>query len=196
MANLPPLSEHFPERQRPSLRLEDHVRMFHAECGGIVVGELGQPLTCAECGAEMTAFLSAADEAELARPVHAAIREAFPVAKKGGHPKGCLCDACICAGCGNAKHSGPCSESRRTAFVSAAEETQIARRKPPIAQRTAPEIAQYYRTKPVRVARIFANRRICKLCRRPIEAGQSYYAGGAARLAHVDCVVKLAEENA
>jgi hypothetical protein len=61
---LPPLSEHFPER-RPSLRIEDHVRMFHANCGGIVVGELGKTLTCAECGAEMmTAFVSSADEAD------------------------------------------------------------------------------------------------------------------------------------
>ena len=43
-------------------RLEDHVRMFHADCGGIVVGELGKPFTCAHCGKEMRAFASAQDE--------------------------------------------------------------------------------------------------------------------------------------
>jgi hypothetical protein len=31
--------------------------MFHAECGGIVIGELGKEFRCAECEAEMTAFV-------------------------------------------------------------------------------------------------------------------------------------------
>jgi hypothetical protein len=47
-------------------RLEDHVMIFHAQCGGIVTGELGKPLTCAECGKEMTAFVSADEETDFA----------------------------------------------------------------------------------------------------------------------------------
>lgn len=53
-------------------RLEDHVRMFHAACGGIVTGPLDD-LTCAECGQQMMAFVSAAEETKLAdaaQPVH------------------------------------------------------------------------------------------------------------------------------
>jgi hypothetical protein len=50
----------------PAPRIEDHVMIFHADCGGIVVGELGKPLKCAECGVEMTAFISAAQEADFA----------------------------------------------------------------------------------------------------------------------------------
>jgi hypothetical protein len=45
-------------------RLQDHVRIFHAECGGIVIGPLDN-LTCAECGQAMTAFITAAEEIEL-----------------------------------------------------------------------------------------------------------------------------------
>lgn len=45
----------------PLPRLEDHVRMFHAACGGIVVGPLDD-LVCAECGEQMMAFVSAAEE--------------------------------------------------------------------------------------------------------------------------------------
>ncbi len=46
-------------------RLEDHVMIFHAGCGGIVTGELGKPLKCAECGKEMTAFVSSEEEAQV-----------------------------------------------------------------------------------------------------------------------------------
>ena len=38
-------------------RIEDVVLMFHAGCGGIVVGEL-EHLTCAECGKRMVAFVA------------------------------------------------------------------------------------------------------------------------------------------
>jgi hypothetical protein len=50
----------------PAVRLENHLLIFHAECGGMVGGELGKPLLCAECGKEMTAFVSAKEEAQLA----------------------------------------------------------------------------------------------------------------------------------
>lgn len=43
-------------------RLQDLVRMFHAGCGGLVTGQLGRPLKCAECGKEMTAFVSSDEE--------------------------------------------------------------------------------------------------------------------------------------
>jgi hypothetical protein len=56
------LSSAFPA---PAPRIEDHVMIFHADCGGIVVGELGKPLKCAECGQQMTAFISAAQESRL-----------------------------------------------------------------------------------------------------------------------------------
>jgi hypothetical protein len=37
----------------PKPHIEDYVLMPHADCIGIVVGELGGgPLTCAECGKE------------------------------------------------------------------------------------------------------------------------------------------------
>jgi hypothetical protein len=45
-------------------RLEEHARLFHAGCGGIVVGPLDD-LVCAECGKPMTAFLSPAEVDEL-----------------------------------------------------------------------------------------------------------------------------------
>jgi hypothetical protein len=38
-------------------RLEDHVRMPHAGCIGIAVGELGAKLTCSECGAVLRAIV-------------------------------------------------------------------------------------------------------------------------------------------
>jgi hypothetical protein len=52
------------------IRIEDHVRMFHAECGGIVVGVLGEPLRCAECGTVMAAFVSDYDRVTLGKPRH------------------------------------------------------------------------------------------------------------------------------
>jgi hypothetical protein len=36
----------------PTPRLQDYVRIFHADCGGIVIGPLDN-LTCAECGQQM-----------------------------------------------------------------------------------------------------------------------------------------------
>jgi hypothetical protein len=59
-------------------RLEDHVRMFHAECGGIVVGPLDK-LFCAECGEQMTAFVTSAEETNLADATQS-LREAQPEA--------------------------------------------------------------------------------------------------------------------
>jgi hypothetical protein len=50
------------------LRLEDIDHIYHAGCGGVVVGELGKSLTCAECGKEMTAFVSSEQEARLSDP--------------------------------------------------------------------------------------------------------------------------------
>jgi hypothetical protein len=44
--------------------------MFHAECGGIVVGVLGEPLRCAECGTVMAAFVSDYDRVTLGKPRH------------------------------------------------------------------------------------------------------------------------------
>lgn len=49
----------------PKIKIEDHVLMFHANCGGIVTGVLGEPLICAECGREMTAFVAASEEASV-----------------------------------------------------------------------------------------------------------------------------------
>jgi hypothetical protein len=40
------------------IRIEDYMSMFPAECGGVVVGELGKVLRGAECGAEMDAFVN------------------------------------------------------------------------------------------------------------------------------------------
>jgi hypothetical protein len=51
-----------------AVRLEDHVQMFHAECGGMITGELGRTLTCAECGAVMTAFISDFDQVSFGKP--------------------------------------------------------------------------------------------------------------------------------
>jgi hypothetical protein len=45
-------------------RLEWHVRMFHAGCIGIVIGPLDD-LVCAECGAQLTAFISSDERAAL-----------------------------------------------------------------------------------------------------------------------------------
>jgi hypothetical protein len=39
-------------REKGPPRLQDHVRIFHADCGGIVIGPLDN-LTCAECGQGM-----------------------------------------------------------------------------------------------------------------------------------------------
>jgi hypothetical protein len=48
------------------MNLEDYVRFFHANCGGIVVGSLETgKFRCAECGREMTAFVSAEEEKHL-----------------------------------------------------------------------------------------------------------------------------------
>jgi hypothetical protein len=40
------------------VRIEDYVLMFQAQCGGLVTGELGRKLICAECKAEMRFFAS------------------------------------------------------------------------------------------------------------------------------------------
>ena len=48
------------------MNLEDCVRFLQANCGGIVVGSLETgKFLCAECGQEMTAFVSAEEEARL-----------------------------------------------------------------------------------------------------------------------------------
>src|SRR5947208_3455939 len=47
--------------------LEDHIRIFHAECGGQVTGPLEGPWTCNECGAEMRRMVSDFDRVELQR---------------------------------------------------------------------------------------------------------------------------------
>ncbi len=48
------------------MNLEEKVMFFHAQCGGIVVGSLETgELRCAECGREMTAFVTAQEEKEL-----------------------------------------------------------------------------------------------------------------------------------
>jgi len=45
------------------MNLEDYVRFFHANCGGIVVGSVETgAFRCAECGQEMTAFVSPKEE--------------------------------------------------------------------------------------------------------------------------------------
>jgi hypothetical protein len=43
-----------------SVRLEDCVMMFHEGCGGIVIGEIGKELHCAECGRLMELIVSEA----------------------------------------------------------------------------------------------------------------------------------------
>jgi hypothetical protein len=48
---------------KSELHLQEEVRMFHAGCGGIVIGPLDR-LVCAECRQQMTAFVSADDEAK------------------------------------------------------------------------------------------------------------------------------------
>lgn len=43
--------------QGNTILFQDHIRMFHEECGGIVVGPLNGEyagLWCAECGIQMT----------------------------------------------------------------------------------------------------------------------------------------------
>jgi hypothetical protein len=46
--------------------LQDYVRFFHSNCGGIVVGSLETgKFRCAECGQEMTAFVSSEQEGKL-----------------------------------------------------------------------------------------------------------------------------------
>jgi hypothetical protein len=62
-------------------RLEDHVRMFHANCGGIVTGPLDD-LTCAECGQTMDAFVTSAEENALAAAIEA--HNAKRIEKNGG----------------------------------------------------------------------------------------------------------------
>jgi hypothetical protein len=57
----------------PNTQLEDHIRIFHAECGGQVTGPLGGPWTCAECGAEMRRMVSDFDRVELRRETEADI---------------------------------------------------------------------------------------------------------------------------
>jgi hypothetical protein len=52
---------------QPPLRFEDFVTMFHAERGGVVIGDLGGMLACAECGEEMVAFISSDLRGEIAR---------------------------------------------------------------------------------------------------------------------------------
>jgi hypothetical protein len=50
------------------MNLEDYVMILHANCGGIVVGSLDRgEFRCAECGKEMTAFVSAEEEKQLVR---------------------------------------------------------------------------------------------------------------------------------
>jgi hypothetical protein len=50
------------ENNAKPVRIEDYILMFHAECGGVVTGELGKELRCAECGAEMRGFVSDSDK--------------------------------------------------------------------------------------------------------------------------------------
>jgi hypothetical protein len=48
------------------MNLEDCVRFFHANCGGIVVGSLETGrFRCAECCQEMATFVSAEEETKL-----------------------------------------------------------------------------------------------------------------------------------
>lgn len=53
---------------RDAIRIQDHIRIFHEGCGGIVVGELNPTstdqsgLVCAECGKQMTAMISSEDK--------------------------------------------------------------------------------------------------------------------------------------
>jgi hypothetical protein len=62
-------------------RLEDHVRMFHANCGGIVTGPLDD-LECAECGKKMDAFVTSAEENALAAAVE--VHNAKRIEQNGG----------------------------------------------------------------------------------------------------------------
>ena len=52
---------------QPPLRFENLMTMFHADCGGVVIGELGGMLICAECGKEMVAFVSSDQRSEIER---------------------------------------------------------------------------------------------------------------------------------
>jgi hypothetical protein len=49
------------------VRIEDYILMFHAGCGGVVTGELGKELLCAESGAEMRGFVSDSDKVTVSR---------------------------------------------------------------------------------------------------------------------------------
>lgn len=50
-------------RLKPVL-IEEHARMLHAACGGMVTGILGQKLICSGCGEEMTGMVSDEDRVE------------------------------------------------------------------------------------------------------------------------------------
>jgi hypothetical protein len=49
----------------PVNRIENHIRIFHAECGGQVTGPLSGPWICTECGEEMRRLVSDSDRVEL-----------------------------------------------------------------------------------------------------------------------------------